>query len=39
MFPNYTDNAFQTTLNSLNESATINIDYINQEVKTQKGQY
>ena len=36
MFPDYNDNAFQTTLNSLNESNTIMIDYINQEVKLKK---
>jgi hypothetical protein len=37
VFPNYNDNAFQTTLNGLNESSTITIDYINKEVKLRKG--
>ena len=36
MFPDYNDNAFQTTLNSLNNSNTITIDYINKEVKLKK---
>jgi hypothetical protein len=36
MFPKYKNNAFKTTLNSLNESTTITIDYINQEVKLKK---
>ena len=36
MFPNYNDNAFISTLNSLNESCTITIDYINKEVKLKK---
>jgi hypothetical protein len=36
MFLNYNDNVFQTTLNSLNESSTITIDYINKEVKLRK---
>ena len=36
MFPDYNDNAFQSTLNSLNESITITIDYINKEVKLKK---
>jgi hypothetical protein len=36
MLPNFNDNAFQTTLNSLNESSTIIIDYIKQEVKLRK---
>ncbi len=36
MFPNYNDNASQTTPNSLNESTTINLDFINQEVKLRK---
>jgi glucose/arabinose dehydrogenase len=35
-FPEYNDNAFQTTLKSRNESSTITIDYINQEVKLRK---
>jgi hypothetical protein len=36
MFPNYNDNVFQTTLNSCNESTTITIDYIKQELKLRK---
>ncbi len=36
MFPDYSDSAFQTTLNSLNNSNTITIDYINKEVKLKK---
>ena len=36
MFPDYSDSAFQTTLNSLNSSNTITIDYINKEVKLKK---
>ncbi len=36
MFPSCNDNAFQTTLNSINESTMITIDYINQEVKVKK---
>jgi hypothetical protein len=36
MFPNYNDNVFQTTLNSLNESTTITIYHPNQEVKLKK---
>jgi hypothetical protein len=36
IFPNYNDNAFQTTLNSLNESSTITIDTMNKEVKLTK---
>jgi hypothetical protein len=36
IFPNNNNNAFQNTLNSLNESSTITIDYINQEVKLRK---
>jgi hypothetical protein len=36
MFPNYYDNAFQTTLNRQNESTTITNDYIIQEVKLKK---
>jgi hypothetical protein len=37
MFPKCNDNAFQTTLNSLNETSTNTIDYINQEVNVRKG--
>jgi hypothetical protein len=36
MFPNYNNNALQTTLNSPNESSTITINYINQEGKLRK---
>jgi hypothetical protein len=36
MFTDYNDNAFKTTLNGLNESKTITIDYINKEVKLKK---
>jgi hypothetical protein len=36
MFPNYNDNAIQTTLNILNKSSIITIDYINKEVKLRK---
>ena len=36
MFPDFNDNAFQSTLNSLNESSTITIDCINKEVKLKK---
>ena len=36
MFPNFNDEAFQSTLNSLNESNTITIDCINKEVKLRK---
>jgi hypothetical protein len=35
-FPNFTDEASQSTLNSLNESNTITIDYIKKEVKLKK---
>ena len=39
MFPDYNDNAFQTTLNSLNASSTITIDYIDQEIKLTKDSF
>jgi hypothetical protein len=36
MYPNFNDNAFQTTLDSLNDSSTLTIDYISQEIKLRK---
>jgi hypothetical protein len=36
MFPDYTDNAFKTTLDSLNTTTSVTIDYINKEVKIRK---
>jgi hypothetical protein len=37
MFPEYTDKAFQTTLDSLNTTSLVTIDYINKEMKIRKG--
>jgi hypothetical protein len=36
MFPEYTNKAFQKTLDSLNTSTSVTIDYINKEVKIRK---
>ncbi len=36
MFPNFNDEAFQSTLNSFYESSIFTIDYINKEVKLRK---
>jgi hypothetical protein len=36
MFPEYTDKAFQTTLDRLNTTSSVTIDYINKEVKIRK---
>ena len=36
MFLDYNDNAFHTTLHSINNSNTITIDYIDKEVKLKK---
>jgi hypothetical protein len=36
MFHNFNDKAFQSTLDSLNGSDTITIDYINKEVKLKR---
>jgi hypothetical protein len=36
MVPNFNENTFQTTLNSLRKLSTFRIDYINQEEKLRK---